>query len=56
MRLRIVRTVNLLYDVETNWGSQNGGKRERGGSLCVTCELDICALEDNIYRLMLSGR
>jgi hypothetical protein len=55
MRSWIVRTVDLLYDVKTNWGGQNGGKWERQGSLCVTCELNICALEENDYRLMLSG-
>jgi hypothetical protein len=56
MRSWIVRTVDLLYDVKTNWCGQNGGKWERQGSPCVTCELNTFVLEENDYRLMLSGR
>jgi hypothetical protein len=28
-------TVYLLHDIETDRGGQNGGERERGGSLCI---------------------
>jgi hypothetical protein len=56
MKSGIIRTVDLLYDIKTNWSGQDGGKWQRRGSLWITCEWDIYTFEENNYRLMLSGR